>query len=682
MRLNLDRFLGLLALSTAFSFAHLAEGAAPVARKIFAVANVTQNFSTTRRSIDFYDITRLSGSNVLNQQPLFSAWVGWEDTIGANFEEISAITTNPVNGTVYMLSFDSGTAGVADAAGDTQGDFDLYRIDYQELLRDFTTNNRPRGTMYAPTTTPDGFANQNHPDNPTNTVRISNAISKVGEVARSGPIGAPGGTDVPFFDPDLEFRDPTNLVLLDNQRGPDAAGDTPDNDHRIRILSRVNQTPGGNPGFDSVEQEGGFNRQTQETWRSDIAGLVNMDFDGSGSPIGRSEPESMTYVRRDGIEGIWIGESDGGNAGATPAADDVSFFQLDFAAKTAVKKELRVGAGPNYPDGFALDNNPVVNPSSNNGSHDWVNVDKNGNLLIGESGFFDAPQTEPKVITRTITNYDGADTNANTEREVVPGTWLVSSNLPQPTSDDDTFVTDGRFVVYDAAENRILYVDIDSGSAPNVVADLYAFDLDTNTFEYQEQNAVNAFVITGGLDLFVRGDISGDGRVNATDIDRLFRAVSDPTLSGFVSAAVGREWYDLTGDANLNGTPNGGLSSDADELVRRILGTEYGDANLDGTVSLADLSALQLNFGSTTAGWAGGNFNGDGSVSLADLSLLQLYFGFSNMSSLTAVEEPQALPAFAGGSLVTTAAVPEASTMLMVGLGLVVAGGWSIRRRS
>ncbi len=53
-----------------------------------------------------------------------------------------------------------------------------------------------------------------------------------------------------------------------------------------------------------------------------------------------------------------------------------------------------------------------------------------------------------------------------------------------------------------------------------------------------------------------------------------------------------------------------------------------GDANLDGAVSLGDLSVLAAHYG-TVSGmtWADGDFTGDGAVSLADLSILAAYYG-------------------------------------------------------
>ncbi len=78
-----------------------------------------------------------------------------------------------------------------------------------------------------------------------------------------------------------------------------------------------------------------------------------------------------------------------------------------------------------------------------------------------------------------------------------------------------------------------------------------------------------------------------------------------------------------------------------------------GDASLDGTVSLADLSALAGNWGSTDADWEMGDFNGDGEVSLADLSALAGNWGKS-------------IPGSAAGSAGT---VPEPASLAVLVMG-------------
>lgn len=66
-----------------------------------------------------------------------------------------------------------------------------------------------------------------------------------------------------------------------------------------------------------------------------------------------------------------------------------------------------------------------------------------------------------------------------------------------------------------------------------------------------------------------------------------------------------------------------------DALIREILGTEYGDANLDGMVDSTDLSILAQQFdASGTWEWEHGDFNGDEAVNLDDLTILGTFFGF------------------------------------------------------
>ncbi len=92
-----------------------------------------------------------------------------------------------------------------------------------------------------------------------------------------------------------------------------------------------------------------------------------------------------------------------------------------------------------------------------------------------------------------------------------------------------------------------------------------------------------------------------------------------------------------------------------------------GDANLDGTVSIADFAALQNNFGQSGE-WADGDFNGDGVVSIADFALLQNNFGAGG-ASVTAAELA-AVEAFAS-------AIPEPGSLVLLSLG----GGLLLMRR-
>lgn len=636
---------GFLALGLALQAIGSAQAAAPNPQKIIAVLDSTQNFGTTRRAVNFYDVTTLSGT-VFNQTPLFSVWTGYEDAATANFEDPDTITVNPVNGTIYLEAYDSGTPGTV-SLGDTGGDFDLYRIDYQEILSDYVTNSRPMGTMYAPSVDVNGNASVAHPDHVGTTVFISGAIQKIGEVGRNQ-----GG---PFFDTDMEFVNPGRMVFLDNQIDLDAVNDDVAHDHVIRSFNRVATTPGSAKADTPTTNEGGWNQQTTESWESRNMGAVDMD-NGSG----RSEVVDLAYVKRDGVEGIWVGESDGGG-------DDVSFFVLDFTAMTATKREIKAGSSP-YATGFALDEHPEIDPNTNDGEFDWIVIDGSGNIKIGESGYYDtgtivggqtgsggaAGAEEPKVISRAITNYNGPDTDSNSQNEVVPGAWSTSKAMPVPGADDDTAVTEGRFVTYDKGTGLVYFFDNDSGAAPNVVSDVYVFDPSTGTLVYQEQNAANHFLERHGIRLFLRGDATGDGLVTDEDIDEFFDTLADPTMGGTVTSAIGQEWFDLTGDGLLT-------SDDMDELIEVILETAYGDANLDGIVDGADYTLWADNYLETDVGWATGDFTGNGIADGGDYTLWADNYGF--------------------GAPAMASAVPEPSSWILAGLGALGIAAFGRRRK-
>ncbi|MCK6485539.1 MAG: hypothetical protein HUU22_16095 [Phycisphaerae bacterium] len=72
--------------------------------------------------------------------------------------------------------------------------------------------------------------------------------------------------------------------------------------------------------------------------------------------------------------------------------------------------------------------------------------------------------------------------------------------------------------------------------------------------------------------------------------------------------------------------------ADVDVLVRDILGTRCGDANLDGRVDAADeaivLTNLNIQPPSGGWGWADGDFDGDGYVTMSDYDCLTANCGF------------------------------------------------------
>lgn len=135
----------------------------------------------------------------------------------------------------------------------------------------------------------------------------------------------------------------------------------------------------------------------------------------------------------------------------------------------------------------------------------------------------------------------------------------------------------------------------------------------------------------------IEGDFNFDGEVDELDIDLLTNEIL--TTSGSIDEGdavlpASSFLFDITLDGLVD-------SGDTNYLIRDVIGTEYGDANLDLKVDLLDLDILGANFGSS-GGWGEADFNGDNTVDLLDLDILGTYFGFDGTSG-AAIPEPHSL---------------------------------------
>ncbi len=103
------------------------------------------------------------------------------------------------------------------------------------------------------------------------------------------------------------------------------------------------------------------------------------------------------------------------------------------------------------------------------------------------------------------------------------------------------------------------------------------------------------------------GDFSGDGNVDAADINVLFGAIR----AGNMSAQ-----FDLDNSGTVD-------QNDVTFLVENIIGTFMGDANLDGQVDAVDLNQIGIHWRRLDgADWEDGDFTGDGAVDARDLNLV------------------------------------------------------------
>ena len=134
-----------------------------------------------------------------------------------------------------------------------------------------------------------------------------------------------------------------------------------------------------------------------------------------------------------------------------------------------------------------------------------------------------------------------------------------------------------------------------------------------------------------------------------------------PALLGVLSTPTG------LGENDIRAISVGLLDETGDGYYGELLIPTYeviplqwleGDANGDGVVSAGDYSTVQANFGSTGDPGIPGDANGDGVVSAGDYASVQANFG--NIASANTVPEP--------------------TTILLLGVGLIVAGHKKNRR--
>lgn len=135
------------------------------------------------------------------------------------------------------------------------------------------------------------------------------------------------------------------------------------------------------------------------------------------------------------------------------------------------------------------------------------------------------------------------------------------------------------------------------------------------------------------------GDLDGSGLVNAADIDLLYDHVpsTDPE-------------YDVNGDSAVN-------QQDVDVLVCTVLGSQYGDTDLDGDVDFYDFLTTKSSFGMVgVAGWADGDSDGDRDVDFLDYLTTKGNFGWPGLG-LAPAGGPAATPEPAGMALFLAASL-------------------------
>jgi hypothetical protein len=165
----------------------------------------------------------------------------------------------------------------------------------------------------------------------------------------------------------------------------------------------------------------------------------------------------------------------------------------------------------------------------------------------------------------------------------------------------------------DPASNNFGIVIVNPGGATDGV-DLYSREHASAT-----QRPKLSILYTPTPTPSMSGDFNLDDVIDGADIDMLIAAIAagstDPAFN--VDDVGGVDWQDV------------------DFLVRDILSTEYGDANLDGSVDATDFGIWESHKFQSNTGWASADFNGDGITDVSDFNLWNQH-GFENGPAVAA----------------------------------------------
>src|SRR6185503_11687033 len=112
-----------------------------------------------------------------------------------------------------------------------------------------------------------------------------------------------------------------------------------------------------------------------------IIGRLRMDEELTTPNI--TDPGGWALVKRDGKIGVWVADNESANTG-----DEVAYFELDLnsANPTATRRPVPTSVAGST--SFRIDESPTTSGTTNDGEVDFLYIDKGGNLVVGESGFF------------------------------------------------------------------------------------------------------------------------------------------------------------------------------------------------------------------------------------------------------------------------------------------------------
>jgi hypothetical protein len=176
--------------------------------------------------------------------------------------------------------------------------------------------------------------------------------------------------------------------------------------------------------------------------------------------------------------------------------------------------------------------------------------------------------------------------------------WGFTHDADNPSSYNGVYITDSDdYKNHPAAPDRLRYYEVEHIDGKWFLQNYFGSDAwyIGGVYGLEQAPAVPT----------APGDINGDSNVNVEDIDLLAAAIRQ---------GVYNPNHDLNGDGRIT-------TADREKLIRDILHTEYGDFNLNGSVTAADYIIWANNYGELDLGWRNGDANGDGAIDAGDYTL-------------------------------------------------------------
>jgi hypothetical protein len=222
-----------------------------------------------------------------------------------------------------------------------------------------------------------------------------------------------------------------------------------------------------------------------------------------------------------------------------------------------------------------------------------------------------------------------------------------------------------------------------SGNTAIVPGSDINFEWGRNTTEGSAGQNVNFWGYHNNIGAAIPGGASGELHVDSgmattngviemsVPVKSIIDALAETNNSPYAAPSGFSQWaVNVTGQGTIEAIPGPITTNWAYDFPAPIVLTPVitGDADISGTVNVADLTKLLNNYNQTGKAWTDGDFNGDGTVNVADLTALLNNYNKTNGALAAALS--------------SSTPVPEPSSIVLLAILSALIGAWVIRRRS